>query len=206
MRLLLATRNPGILREMRELLSGLSLELTSLPELHIDVDIPEVGETFQQNATLKAEGYARLAGLATLADDSGLEVDALGGEPGVHSARWAGPHATDQQRIDLLLEQLQGVPPAERQAQFRCVVAVAAADDRLYTAEGIVRGLIIDRPRGSHGFGYDPVFLLPELGLTMAELPTERKNRISHRARAVQAIRPVLAVLAAEGKDGRACV
>jgi XTP/dITP diphosphohydrolase len=206
MHLLLATRNPGKLHEMRDLLSSLCLEVTSLPELHIDVDIPEVGETFQQNATLKAEGYARLAKLTTLADDSGLEVAALGGEPGVHSARWAGPRATDQERISRLLERLHGVPPAERQAQFRSVVAVATPDGRLYTAEGIVPGLIIDQPRGRHGFGYDPVFLLPELGLTMAELPTEVKNRISHRARAVQAIRPVLAALIAEGKEDSVCV
>ena len=187
MRLLLATRNRGKLREYRQLLAGLPLELVSLKDLDITIDIPELGESFLENATLKASGYARLSGITTLADDSGLEVDALGGAPGVQSARWAGPAAGDRERIQLLLERLRDVPPAARGAQFRCVVAIATADGRLFTAEGSCRGLIIDQPRGRHGFGYDPVFLLPELGVTMAELAPEAKNRISHRARALQA-------------------
>ena len=201
MRLLLATRNAGKLRELRELLAGLPIETLSLKERGIELDIPELGASFQENATLKAQGYARLGALTTLADDSGLEVAALGGEPGIHSARWAGPQASDRERIQLLLERLRGVPPEERQAQFRCVVAIATTDGQLYTAEGICRGLIIDRPRGSYGFGYDPVFWLPELQLTMAELTPQVKNQVSHRARALQAARPILEKLLAEKRE-----
>ncbi len=201
MRLLLATRNPGKLREYRNLLEDLPLELVSLRDLDIMVDIPELGGSFLENAILKARGYARLSGITTLADDSGLEVDALAGAPGVQSARWAGPAASDRERIQFLLERLRDVPPAARGAQFRCVVAIATADGRLFSAEGTCRGLIIDQPRGRHGFGYDPVFLLPELGATMAELAPAVKNRVSHRARAVQAARPILAGLLAEEEN-----
>lgn len=200
MRLLLATRNIGKIRELRELLANLPVQCTSLAEVGIDCDIPETGETFRENAILKAQGYSQLSGLTTLADDSGLEVDALAGAPGIHSARWAGPQASPRDRIELLLERLRDVPPEQRQAQFRCVVAIATSDGRLYTTEGLVRGLIIDQPRGAHGFGYDPVFLIPELGVTMAELDTETKNQLSHRARAVQAARPIIEMLAAENK------
>jgi XTP/dITP diphosphohydrolase len=205
MRLLLATRNIGKLRELQSLLADLPLQCTSLDEVGIDTDIPEVGETFYENASLKARGYAHLSGLATLADDSGLEVRALAGAPGVRSARWAGPHATDRDRIQRLLARLQSLPPRERQAQFHCVAAVATPDGRLYTAEGVVCGLIVDEPRGSYGFGYDPVFLVADHGLTMAELPPEVKNRISHRARAIRAIRSALEELLAEEKKGRSC-
>jgi len=201
MDLLVATRNPGKLRELNQLLSGLPIRAISLAEAGICEDIPETGRTFVENATLKARGYAALSGLTTLADDSGLEVDALGGAPGVQSARWAGPHASDMDRILLLLERLQGVPPQQRGAQFRCVVAIATPSLEVCTTEGIVRGQIIDQPRGSHGFGYDPVFFIPECGLTMAELEPEEKNRISHRARALQAARPILARLAAEVRE-----
>lgn len=206
MRLLLATRNPGKARELRNLLSSLPLETTTLAEADVEVDIRETGRTLRENAVLKAEGYARLTGVTTLADDSGLEVAQLGGEPGVHSARWAGPQASDEDRIRTLLQRLHGVPPARRQAQFRSVVAVATPDGRLFTAEGTVHGAIADQPRGRHGFGYDPVFLLPELDLTMAELPAEMKDRISHRARAMGAIRPHLEALISEEKEGNARV
>ncbi len=198
MRLLLATRNRGKLGELQALLAGLPLEYTSLRDLGTDIEIPEIGATFAENATLKARGYAQLSGLTTLADDSGLEVEALGGAPGVQSARWAGPHASDVDRVRLLLERLQGVPPSARRAQFRCVAAVATRDGRLYTAEGTLRGLIAQGPRGSHGFGYDPVFFVPELGLTVAEMDPETKNRLSHRAQAIRGARPILEMLAAE--------
>jgi len=201
MRLLLATRNVSKLRELRELLSGLPLEFTSLRDLRIDLEIPELGETFLENASLKARGYAQASGLTTLADDSGLEVEALGGAPGVQSARWAGPQARDHDRIQHLLERLQGVARDERRARFRSIVAIAVPDGRLYTTEGTVDGLIADQPRGTHGFGYDPVFLIPELGLTMAELEPEAKNRLSHRARAVRAARPILEKLLAEERE-----
>ncbi len=198
MQLLLATRNPGKLSELRALLGGLPLECTSLVELGTDVEVPEIGATFAENATLKARGYAQLSGLTTLADDSGLEVEALGGAPGVQSARWAGPRATDADRVRLLLQRLQGVPVSARWAQFRCVAAVATRDGRLFTSEGTLRGLIAQEPRGRHGFGYDPVFFVPELGLTVAEMEPETKNRLSHRAQAIRGTRPILEALAAE--------
>jgi XTP/dITP diphosphohydrolase len=200
MRLLLATRNPGKLHEFAELLAGLPLELVSLSQLGIEEEIPEAGASFRENAILKAAGYAAAGGLVTLADDSGLEVKSLGGAPGIQSARWAGPDATDQDRIRLLLARLRDVPCEERQAQFRCVVAIASPNGQVVTTEGTVQGLIIDEPRGSEGFGYDPIFLLPALGKTMAELSREEKNRISHRAQAVRAARPLLEEMAADEK------
>jgi XTP/dITP diphosphohydrolase len=203
MRLLLATRNVGKLRELRAILSDLPVQCTSLTELGIDLEIPEAGVSFCENASLKARGYMEASGLTTLADDSGLEVSALDGAPGVESARWAGPGASDSDRIRMLLECLRDVPPAARQAQFRSIAAIATPDGRLYTSEGIIRGLILDQPRGTYGFGYDPVFLIPELGLTMAELEPEAKNRISHRARAVRAAGTILRELLREEEEGR---
>ncbi len=190
--LLIATHNPGKVREYRELLRDLPVRLTFLDEVGIDDEVPETGRTFEENAVQKALAYARRSGLLTLADDSGLEVDALGGAPGVHSARYAGPHATDEDRIRKLLDALRGVPPERRTARFRCVIAVATPEGDLITAEGRVEGRIAEAPRGHHGFGYDPVFYLPDLGKTMAELPPEEKNRLSHRARAAEAIKPKL--------------
>ncbi len=198
MRLLLATRNPGKLRELRALLASLPLECLSLADVGIAADIAETGKSLEENAILKARGYASLSGLTALADDSGLEVDALGGEPGVQSSRWAGPAATDADRIRKLLERLQGVPPAARRARFRAVAAIATPNGRLYTTEGTLEGIIADQPRGTGGFGYDPVFLVPSLGKTVAELDPETKNRISHRARAILAARPILEQLATE--------
>lgn len=205
MDLFVATRNPGKLRELHRLLAGLPIRALSLADAGITTDVAETGRTFQENAVLKARTYAALSGLTTLADDSGLEVDALGGAPGVESARWAGPQATDLDRIRLLLERLRGVPPEQRGARFRCVVAIATPGGEVYTTEGAISGQIIDQPRGSHGFGYDPVFFIPERGRTMAELEPEEKNRISHRARALQAARPILARLASETRGEVHC-
>ena len=188
-RLLLATRNPGKLAELRALLADLPIEVAAA------VDAPEVdetGSTFAENARLKALAVARWSGEWALADDSGLEVDALGGRPGVLSSRYAGSGATDAERNARLLAELADVPDAARTARFRCVIALAAPDGRVWMREGACEGRIARAPRGSHGFGYDPVFLLPERGLTMAELPPEEKSRISHRARALSAMREVL--------------
>lgn len=195
MRLLVATRNAGKKREYERLLEGLGLELVTLEDLGIDLEVAETGDTFAANALLKATGYAEASGLPTLADDSGLEVDALGGAPGVRSARYAAEAgaATDEDRYRVLLDALRGVPEAQRTARFRCVIAVAWPDGAVDTAEGAVEGRIAASPRGEHGFGYDPVFYLPEYGRTMGELAPEAKNRISHRARAALAIRPALA-------------
>lgn len=187
MRLLIATHNQGKKREYEELLADAGVELVSLSEVGIDKAIPEEGDTYAENALLKARGYAALSGMLTLADDSGIEVDALGGAPGVRTARYAGEDASDAERNALLLRNIEGVPDAERTARFRCVIALAWPDGRTAVVEGTVEGRIAREPRGEHGFGYDPIFYVPAYGCTMAELPEEVKNRISHRARAAAA-------------------
>ena len=213
--LLIATRNPGKLRELSELLAGVPFELVSLAEASIEEDVEETGSTLEENASLKATAYAQLSGLPALADDSGLEVEALGGEPGPLSSRYAGEGASDAHRIAFLLRKLENIPQNKWKARFRCVIAIAwplrqalrsdgpwgqtpaGRRARRYPTKGVgqgrlskpvelhtgeCRGRITDQPRGSFGFGYDPVFLLPELGKTMAELSPEEKNRISHRS------------------------
>lgn len=197
--LLVATNNPGKIREYEALLADLPVEITFPGQEGLDMEVAETGDTFEENARLKAVAFAQASGLLTLADDSGLEVDALGGAPGVHSARYAGPGASDEDRYRKLLAALADVPPDRRSARFRCVVAVAQPDGAVYTADGVCEGQIGFEPRGEHGFGYDPVFLVQGYdGLTMAELDPEVKNRISHRARAARAAQPILARLLAE--------
>ena len=194
-RLLIATHNQGKVREYRALLADLPLEITYLDAEGIDFDVEETGATFEDNACLKAQAYAAHSGLLTWADDSGLEVDALAGAPGVYSARYGAPNAsTDAERYRLLLAQLQEVPQAARTARFRCVVALAWPDGRVATAAGICEGRIAEVPRGDNGFGYDPVFLVADFdyALTMAELTAVTKNQISHRAHAAQAARQTL--------------
>jgi len=183
-KLLIATHNAGKKAEYAELLQGLDLELVTLAELEVGLVIAEDEATFAQNALLKARGYAAATGLLTLADDSGLEVDALGGAPGVYTARYGGEELSDEERYWLLLQNLKGVPDERRGARFRCVIALAWPNGHTELAEGNCEGRITHEPRGEGGFGYDPVFYLPEFGCTMAELPAEVKNRISHRARA----------------------
>jgi XTP/dITP diphosphohydrolase len=191
MKLFVATQNPGKEREYRELLAPLEAEIRFSGDLDLHLDVREDGTTYAQNARKKAEQYARACHLLTLADDSGLEVDALGGAPGIHSARYAP--GTDADRVAALLDELRGVPWEDREARFRCVlVIVLPAGDEVYQVEGTCEGVITQEPRGEHGFGYDPVFYLPQYRSTMAELPREEKNRISHRARAVQAALPLL--------------
>jgi XTP/dITP diphosphohydrolase len=193
MKLLVATNNPGKLKEYRYLLRDLPLEIISLQDEGIDFEPEETGKTFEENAALKARAFAARSGLPTLADDSGLEIDALGGAPGVQSARYGGTRrGEDTRRYEMVLRQLEGVPTARRTARFRCVVAVAMPDSRVATADGKVEGVIALGPQGDQGFGYDPIFFIPEFDCTMAQLPPETKNRISHRARAVQAARPIL--------------
>jgi len=191
-KLLVATNNPGKVREYQALFKGLPLTLTYPAQEGIDIEVKETGSTFAQNARLKATAYARVSGLLTLADDSGLEVDALGGEPGTRSARYAGPLASDEDRYRLLLSRLERVPWQQRTARFRCVIAVARPQGEVHTAQGACEGVIAFEPRGEHGFGYDPVFYVPEHGQTMAELEPEVKNRISHRARAAEGARRIL--------------
>ena len=184
--LLVATHNAGKLAELRNLLRDAPYALASLADVGIDADVEETGATLEENAALKAATYARLSGLPTLADDSGLEVDALGGAPGVYSARYAGAGASDADRIAKLLANLAPHKPPWT-ARFRCVIAIArhgGSAPELHT--GVCEGVIIANPRGENGFGYDPAFLLPECGKTMAELSDAEKNRVSHRGRAAR--------------------
>ena len=185
-KLLIATTNRGKLRELSALLSGGPFAMLSLEDAGIDTEVSETGSTLEENAALKANTYARLSRMVTLADDSGLEVDALGGEPGVMSSRFAGPDATDAQRIAHLLRKLDNIPEGRWDARFRCVIAVAWPARPLELYSGECYGRIVRTPRGDDGFGYDPVFLLPEFGRTMAELSLEEKNRVSHRSIAAQ--------------------
>lgn len=201
-KLLIATNNPGKVKEYAALLDGLPVALTSPPGEGLSLAVAESGATFAQNAILKARTYAEASGLLTLADDSGLEVDALGGAPGIRSARYAGQGASDEDRYRLLLRNLAGVPQEKRTVRFRCAVAIATPEGEVHTAEGCCEGVIGFEPRGTHGFGYDPVFYLPDRGQTMAELPPTIKNRISHRARALQAALPVLRRLLVKGAGG----
>jgi len=191
-KLLLATNNKGKLREYQYLLKGIPFEIVTPADCGITADVAEVGATFEENATLKATTLASLSCLLTLADDSGLEVEALGGEPGPRSHRFAGENATDADRITLLLAKLKNVPEIHRFAQFRCVIAIAEPGGRVELCDGACPGIITREPRGAHGFGYDPVFFVPEYGKTMAELTLGEKNRISHRAQAAAKARALL--------------
>jgi XTP/dITP diphosphohydrolase len=191
-KLLLATNNKGKIREYKSLLRGIPYEIVTLAEQGITTEVAEVGGSFEENARLKASTPAKESGLLSLADDSGLEVDALGGEPGSLSHRYAGEGATDADRINYLLSRLKDIPEKERAARFRCVIAIAAPDGRVELCSGECRGVITREPEGNRGFGYDPIFYLPELGKTMAELSLEEKNRISHRARAAEKARAIL--------------
>ncbi len=199
LKLLVATENPGKQREYRQLLADLPVTLCFPVDLGLHLEVVEDGETFVANAGLKATAYSRASGLWSLADDSGLEVDALDGAPGVRSARYGGGLATDHARVEHLLLNLAGVETQQRTARFRCALVLSGPQGEERTTEGVCQGLILTAPRGTGGFGYDPVFLLPELGVTMAELSAQEKNRISHRAKAVEAMRPIVAELLGDG-------
>jgi len=191
-KLLLATSNPGKIREYRFFLDSPGYKITTLAEEGIAKVVTESGNNYEQNARLKAITYAKLSQITALADDSGLEVDALNGEPGVKSARFAGEATTDAERVSFLLAKLNGVPWEQRTACFKCVIAIASPGGRTEVCYGECHGMIAFEAKGKNGFGYDPIFLLPETGKTMAELPLEIKNQISHRARASQQARQVL--------------
>ena len=185
-KLLLATNNKGKVREYKHMLKDLPFELVSPAEVGINTEVEETGESLEENARLKATTLARESKLLTLADDSGLEVDALGGEPGRLSARYAGEGASDEDRVNYLLSRLKDVPEGKRSARFRCVIAIAMPDDEVELCSGECEGVITLEPRGEKGFGYDPIFYLPELDKTMAELSLEEKNKVSHRGRAAR--------------------
>lgn len=199
-RLVIATKNPGKAREVAEILEGLPYEIVSLADYPDAPDVEETGGTFAENAAIKARAYADFTGELTLADDSGLEVDALDGAPGVYSSRFA---PTDAERISKLLDLMRNVPDDKRAARFRCAVAIAepsggpdgpgyAIPDRLIIREGKIEGIIAHFPKGSNGFGYDPVFYVPELGKHFAELAADEKNAISHRGKALREARKAL--------------
>lgn len=179
-KLLIATHNAGKLVELHDLLRDVPYTLVSLPDVGIDLDVEETGSTLEENAELKATTYARLSGLTTIADDSGLEVDALGGAPGVHSARYAGHDATDADRIAKLLRNLASHPQPWT-ARFRCVIAIVSQGGGVELHDGACEGVVISEPRGKNGFGYDPAFLFPDSNRTMAELSDAEKNGVSHR-------------------------
>jgi XTP/dITP diphosphohydrolase len=186
--ILLATSSPGKTREIHEIAAGLPIVWRKLDEFPGLAPVEENGATFAENARLKALHYARLTGLYTLADDSGLEVDALGGAPGVRSARFAGTPRDDAANNRKLIALLAEVPPTRRTARFRCAMTLAHAGQVVLETDGTFEGMICDVPRGANGFGYDPHFLVPELGLTAAELPADEKNARSHRGQALRAL------------------
>jgi len=191
-RLLLATKNRAKVREYSQLLQGIPYEIVTLADMGVDLEVSETGHTIEDNAAIKAMAYAKQGNLLTLADDSGLEVDALGGEPGALSARYAGEDASDKERIEYLLRRLEGIPWEARIARFRCVIAIATPEGELELCRGECEGILAFEPKGENGFGYDPIFYLPELGKTVAELSIEEKNEISHRGRAARKARHIL--------------
>ena len=192
MKVVLATKNAGKAKEIGRMLEGSGVEIISLegfPEVELP---PETGKTMKENALLKARAAAGATGLPALADDSGLEVDFLGGAPGVYSARYSGEKATDEENWKKLLRELEGVPAEKRAARFRCAIALVGFDAEEHLFEGVFEGLIAEAPIGNGGFGYDPVFFVPEAGRTAAELAPDEKNRISHRARAIDVLKAFL--------------
>lgn len=192
-RLVVATQNPGKVREFRTLLGELPLELVSAAGMP---EVEETGTTFAENAALKARAAAEWFKEWSLADDSGLEVDALGGAPGIHSNRYWGDNTTELDRNQYLLRDLAEVAPEQRTARYRAIVALASPEGQVWLTEGVCEGLIQDEPRGQNGFGYDPHFFMPEFGKTMAELDPDTKNQISHRGHAFRAALPYLQRLA----------
>ena len=195
MKIILATQNQGKIRELQELLVDEGIEVLSLLDIPDWEDVEENGVTFAENAALKAREAVRRTGLIALADDSGLEVDALDGAPGVYSARYAGEPKDDERNNDKLLHLLETIPKDKRTARFRCALVMATPSGKEYLTEGAVEGRILTQSRGSDGFGYDPVFYLPEFTRTMAELTLTEKNTISHRAQAFRKVIPILQTL-----------
>jgi len=183
--LIVATRNKGKMKEFSEILSGLPFRLLSMEEAGIDIDIAENGKTFEENALIKAMEIHKLTGEMVIADDSGLEVDCLNGAPGIYSARFAGENATDEDRNNKLLAMMKDVPYEKRTARFVAAIAVVFEDGSNIIAKGTCEGLIGFKPEGKNGFGYDPLFFVPEYGMTVAQMEPELKNRISHRAKAL---------------------
>ncbi|MGH2505620.1 MAG: RdgB/HAM1 family non-canonical purine NTP pyrophosphatase [Ktedonobacterales bacterium] len=199
-RLVIATTNPHKVEEFRALLAGAPFSFVGLAELGVTHDVPETGATFEENAIIKARAYAEITGLLTLADDSGLEIDALDGAPGIYSARWAGPDVPYETRNRMLVDRLSGLPDERRGARYQCVIAIAAPPPRglIGVAEGVFEGRIAREPAGSGGFGYDPIFYVPAQGRTVGQMTAAEKHAISHRALAARAALPMLERLASD--------
>lgn len=190
--MVVATRNKGKIREIRDALKGLGLQVYSLSDFPDVPEIKEDGKSFAENALKKARFYSKYFGKLTIADDSGLEVDALKGLPGIYSARYAGEGASTQENNQKLLREMNGIPISKRGARFKCVISVVSQDGKEAVAEGSCKGTIGFEEKGKKGFGYDPLFILPKYGKTMAELSLEEKNEISHRGKALRKVRKII--------------
>lgn len=191
-RILFATSNQGKMKEVREILADLGVEVISMREAGVSAEIVEDGETFEENAVIKARTIMELTGEVTLADDSGLEIDALGGEPGVYSARYMGEDTSYHIKNNNLIRRLSQVPRQQRTARFVCSIAAAFPDGEIITTDGVIEGLIGYEEAGENGFGYDPIFVVPQLGCTTAQLSDEQKNEISHRGKALRKMKEEL--------------
>ena len=191
-RIIFATGNAGKMKEVREILKDLNVEVLSMKEAGIQVDVEENGKTFQENAVIKAREIMKISGEVVLADDSGLEIDYLNKEPGIYSARYMGEDTSYRIKNANLIERLQGVPDEKRTARFVCAIAAAFPDGSVETTEGTIEGRIGYEEKGENGFGYDPIFYVPEFGCTTAELTGEQKNQISHRGKALEAMKEIL--------------
>ena len=191
-RIVFATGNENKMKEIRMILSDLGMPIQSMKEAGIDVDIVEDGSTFEENAIIKATAIAKMTGDIVLADDSGLEIDYLNKEPGIYSARYAGVDTSYDIKNRMLLDRLEGVPDEKRTARFVCVIACAFPDGTVETARGTIEGIIGHEIAGENGFGYDPIFYLPEYQCTTAELEPEKKNELSHRGKALRAMRAIM--------------
>ncbi len=192
MEIIVATKNPGKLREIRSALKGLRFQIRGLMDFSGVPEMKEDGRSFAENGLKKARFYSQFFGKLTLADDSGLEVDALGGKPGIYSARYAGIKASDQENRKKLLKELEGIPISKRGAEFKCVIAMMSPEGREVLTEGSCRGRIGVKEIGKRGFGYDPIFILPRYRKTMAQLTLKEKNRVSHRGKALKKLRKLL--------------
>ncbi|CAM3664582.1 RdgB/HAM1 family non-canonical purine NTP pyrophosphatase [Bacillus inaquosorum KCTC 13429] len=189
---IIATHNPGKVKEFKEILEPKGYDVKSLAEIGFTEEIKETGHTFEENAILKAEAVAKAVNKIVIADDSGLSIDNLGGRPGVYSARYAGEQKDDQANIDKVLSELKGIEKEQRTARFRCALAVSIPGEETKTVEGHVEGYIAEEPRGEYGFGYDPIFIVKDKDKTMAELTSDEKNKISHRADALKKLSKLL--------------
>ena len=194
-KIVFATANEGKVKEIKEILGDFPIEVVSMKEMGITADIEENGATFEENSLIKARALVKLTGLPALADDSGLEVDYLNGEPGIYSARYLGRDTDYDYKNNYIIDKLSGAKGEERSARFVCVISLVLPDGREFVERGVVEGLIGYEQKGENGFGYDPIFYLPEYGKTSAELPPEEKNRISHRGKALTAMKKLIVTL-----------